>query len=87
MLSYKYHEWSTGTFDTIKISSYFLLKMNKFSLVTGLNCPEVAIFSLNFHTNTSPRPHPTGEDRKSKLGLEWPKYYYSVITWRMHVGS
>ena len=40
MLSYKYHEWSTGTFDTIKISSYFLLKMNKFSLVTGLNCPE-----------------------------------------------
>ena len=44
MLSYKYHEWSTETFDTIKISSYFLLKMNKFSLVTGLNCPELEMY-------------------------------------------
>ena len=41
MLSYKYHEWSTGTFDTIKTSSYFLLKKAKFSLVTGLNCTEI----------------------------------------------
>ena len=43
MLSYKYHEWSTGTFDTIKTSSHFLLKKAKFSLVTGLNCTEDGI--------------------------------------------
>ena len=49
MLSYKYHEWSTGTFDTIKISSYFLLKMNKFSLVAGLNCPEYSRFMITVH--------------------------------------